>query len=330
MNPKLNFSKPLMEAYEKASGFGPMYEAVLKADPDFTNEMWRLMEEQAKRNPFFQMVKTHGIREGLFSSDAAALGFVYATVSNMAQPNTLGRELIEVIPTTEATLRYPKAKTRAKAQKISEKSPLLLGEKYTYEDIDCDIEIATGEKWTQSFLEDAKWNVMARQVEAIGKGLAYTETQDIIAMYNAITAGTLAGAAEITLTDPITWAEFLSLLEAVDNEDFVPRVVAVSPEVFYELFMLTEFINSMYVTSEKGLKPNVMHIIAPNDLTIVKSSLVTKTLVIDTQTAAAMALRRDAFIRPWEDSRNLEYGVVGSERYGLKVLRANAVARGSR
>lgn len=327
---KLNFSKSIIEAYQKASGFGPMYEAVLKADPEFTNEAWHLMEEQAKRNPFFQLVKTFGIKEGLFSSDAGALGFVYATVSDMSQPNTLGRELLEVIPTTEPTLRYPKAKTRAKAQKISEKSPLLLGEKYTYEDIDCDIEIATGEKWTQSFLEDAKWNVLARQVEAIGKGLAYTETEDVVALYNAITAADLAGGSQITLTDPITWTEFLSLLEAVDNEDFVPRVVAVSPEVWYELFTLTEFINSVYVTSEKGLKPNVMKVIAPNDLTIVKSSLVTKTLVIDTEAAAVMALRRDAMIRPYEDPKALEYGVVGSERYGLKVLRANAVARGSR
>ena len=195
---KLKMSEGLQEAYRKAGGFGKLYEAIIERDPDLGATMFNRMCEQASRNPLFLKIKDMGIEEGLFSSDASALGYVYGKVSDIAQPNTLGRDLLTVIPTTKPTLRYPKALTKAKAQKISEKSPLLLGEKYTYVDIDCDIEIATGEKWTESFIEDAEWDVLNRQVEAIGRGLAYTETEDIIAMYNTIAAANLAGAAEIT------------------------------------------------------------------------------------------------------------------------------------
>jgi len=306
-----------------------LLESIIKKDPDLGATAWANVNQKAKSNAFFQRVQKE-LLEGLLGPDANALGYVYGLVSDMAQPNTLGRELIDVVQTTKPSVRYPRAKGKAQAQKISNTTPLMLGETYDYVDIISNTEIATGQKWSQTFVEDAEWNVLQRQVQAIGKGIAYTETADIIALYNAIANANLASGAEITVTAPIAWADFLNLLAAVDTEDFTPRVIAVTPTVWYELFKLTEFIDSVYVTSEKGLKPNVAHVIAPNDLFIVKSSQVTKTLVIDTQAAAVMALRRDVMVQPWEDPARMEHGVTGSERYGLGVLRTKAVARGTR
>lgn len=319
-----------LEQLRKSGQWGRLYQGIVEADDDLGKRAWNVMVKKASTSPFFNRILQHGLEQGLYSDAAGALGVVYDMVSNAAQPNMIGRDLIKVVPATKPVIRYPRAKTTAKAQKISEKSPLLLGENYDYVDIDCTPEIATGQKWTESFVEDAEWNVLERQTKAIGEGLAYTETEDVIALYDGIAAGDLAGGSEISLSTPITWAEFLSLLKAIDNENRVPRVVAVTPEVFYELFNIEEFINSMYVTSEKTLRPGVLKIFAPNDLIIVKSSLVTKTLVIDTEEAAVMGLRRDAMIKPWENPAKMEYGVVGSERYGLEVLRTEAVTRGDR
>ena len=48
---------------------------------------------------------------------------------------------------------------------------------------------------------------------------------------------------------------------------------------------------------------------------------------IDTRVAAVMLLRRDLTIEDWQDTKNSTYGIRATTRYGLGVLRANAVAK---
>ncbi|MDG6222191.1 MAG: hypothetical protein QCH99_02900 [Candidatus Bathyarchaeota archaeon] len=51
---------------------------------------------------------------------------------------------------------------------------------------------------------------------------------------------------------------------------------------------------------------------------------------IDTVVAAAMLLRRDVMTEPFENPRDDCYGIVGSEREDLGILKPEAVARGTR
>jgi len=48
---------------------------------------------------------------------------------------------------------------------------------------------------------------------------------------------------------------------------------------------------------------------------------------IDTRVAAVMLLRRDITVEDWEDPRTGEFGVRATTRFGLGVLRSEAVAK---
>jgi hypothetical protein len=62
---------------------------------------------------------------------------------------------------------------------------------------------------------------------------------------------------------------------------------------------------------------------------VLPSSLVTNgtAYMVDTRVAAVMLLRRDITIEDWVDVKNGKYGVRATTRFGLGVLRADAVAR---
>jgi hypothetical protein len=48
---------------------------------------------------------------------------------------------------------------------------------------------------------------------------------------------------------------------------------------------------------------------------------------IDTRVAGVMLLRRDVTTEDWEDVKSGKYGVRATTRFGIGILRSNAVAR---
>jgi len=48
---------------------------------------------------------------------------------------------------------------------------------------------------------------------------------------------------------------------------------------------------------------------------------------IDTRVASVMLLRRDIVVEDWEDIKNGKYGVRATTRFGIGVLRSNAIAK---
>jgi len=298
-------------------------EAILR-DPDMGEGAWKEMTAKALDNPLYQLV----MREALYKDVAQALGAVHDVVVDAAKPACIGRELIWVVPTEKYLVRFIRAK-RGKAWRVGQTEPPPTGEKYDYVDVECSYEIACSQEWGQSFLEDASWNVLERQIVEVGLSLAEQETKDIVALYGGIATADLAGGAEVSIASPITWANFTDLWKAVESENFHPNVLAVSPTIMSELLRLDQFIESLYYAPEQAIRTGVY----PQKILgieIVVSSLITKSLMIDTRYAAAMPLRRDATTKPYENPEKILYGAIGSERYGLGVLRSKAVARGTR
>ena len=48
---------------------------------------------------------------------------------------------------------------------------------------------------------------------------------------------------------------------------------------------------------------------------------------IDTSVASIMLLRRDVTVEDWSDPKNNQYGIKTTTRFGLGILRSNAVAK---
>jgi hypothetical protein len=70
-------------------------------------------DQQVKRaagNPWINTYAKLGMREGIFSDMAAALGRIHDVVVEAAKPNLIARQIIDVRTTEEALERFIKAK----------------------------------------------------------------------------------------------------------------------------------------------------------------------------------------------------------------------------
>jgi hypothetical protein len=311
-----------------------------KLHESLMNEEWykQHLDAQAKRaynNPFCMAFLKTGMKEGILSDMAGALGRIHDTVVEAAKPNLISRQIIDVRTTTETLERFPRAK-KSVAYVASESGTLRIhGERYDTVDISTNVIIKDGIEWTREFAEDAKWNVLNRQLEELGRSVAEKETERVLNLYNAITAADLAGGAKQGgLNADFSWNKLVQVWNAIEGEDFHPDTMFMRPLQVSELFTATEFINSQYLPSTelemtRGLIGQAL------TMRLYKSSLVpqdtgqtgyNQVFAADKSIAAVMLVRRDLTTETYEDPKNGIYGIVASERIGLGVLRSKGVA----
>jgi len=304
-----------------------LYEALIK-DETYKAHYDRVAAE-ARRNPLFRKVISEGIREGIFSDEAHAIGQIHDAVIQAAYPAAIGRELIQVRTTTKTLERFIK-EVRSSAYVSTEAGEIkVIPAKYNYVDVYCDIVIKAASEWTRELVEDATWNVMDRQLQAIGKEVAIKETQRIIDLYEGISTSDLAGGDELDGGGTgMDWAKLRRLWHALQKENITPTVVAMNPTHIAQLLGSTEFIHSAYAPSEttdirKGVISEVL------GMRVVTSTLIPegKAYALDAELAAVLLVRRDLTTEPYEDPKKGIYGVVATERIGLGVIQPKAVAR---
>ena len=302
-------------------------EAILKS---YGQDHWNEAIEKAKANPFTRRYCEGVIREGILSDMAGALGRMHDVVIEAAKPALIGRELIWVLPTKDALVRFPKAKL-AKAHKLAEfASYWLTGEKYETEDVKADIEIKAGCEYSKRFFEDATWPVLERQTAEIGRAIAHLETQAIYDYLVAQAGTAITGDSDGVLEWVGTAAtpEFLGLWNALKKLNWNPNVVALHPDEIMDLWADDKFIHSFYFGSEVDVARGVLGS-SYLGMKLVSSSKCTAgtVLAVDNNVAAVMLLRRDIITEPFENPKEDRYGIVASERIGLGVLRSTAIGK---
>ncbi len=294
-----------------------------------TRQVYEAVKPKMGSHPFMKRYTEMGIKEGLFSDGVSALGKMHDTLVAAAQPNLIGRSIINVLPTTEAMERFP-LDVDAVAYRYAEGAVTRLGgNKHSTVDIYTDILAEASEEWTKEFAEDATWNVMNNMVEKVGRALGKDETQRILALYAAIADADLAGGDEVAGGGAVlSWASLLGSHNAVENENWQPNVFAASTLGKHQLLNDDKFVKAVYLPSEatdiqNGGIGNVL------GMSTQFSTLVTNTTAyaIDTRIAAVMLLRRDVTVEDWEDIKNGKYGIRATTRFGLGILRSKAVSR---
>jgi HK97 family phage major capsid protein len=304
-----------------------LFEAVMSKQ----NEQRQLYEELKLKaeHPFLKRYAKVGIKEGFFSDVAGALGRMHDTLVPAAWPELIGRQIITVKPTSEAMERFP-IDAGAVAYAYAEGAVTRLsGKKKTTVDINTDVLAEASDEWSAEYLEDATWNVMDNAVENIGNAVGVHETEKIIALYTAIAAADLASGADLAGGGTVmSWTKLLSLWLALKGVYRRPTVFALNDMQMAQLLNDSTFINAQYLPAgqtdlEQGVVTGAL------GAKIVSSSLITNGVAyaIDTRVATMMLLRRDVTAQDWEDAREGKYGVRATTRFGLGVLRANAVAR---
>ena len=298
------------------------------AKPSEQKEVYEQLKAKIE-HPFLARYIQMGVKEALFSDAVGALGKMHDTLVESAWPELIGRSIISVRSTSEKMERFP-LDTGAVAYKYSEGAiTRLSAKKPTYVDINTDQLAESSEEWTREFLEDATWNVLDLAVENVGRVLGQSETQDIISLYSAIADGDLAGGDDLAGGGAVlSWAGVLALHNAVRGENWKPNVLAVSEMQLHQLLNDDKFIQSVYLPSSQTelSQASIGNVLG---MSVQASTLVPNgvAFAIDTRVAAVMLLRRDLTIEDWQDTKNSTYGIRATTRYGLGVLRSNAVAK---
>jgi len=292
-------------------------------------ELYEKLKDKVTAHPFLKRYFATGVKEGFFSDMAGALGRMHDTLVEAAYPELIGRNIINVKPTTETLERFP-LDAGAVAYEYAEGGVTRLsGKKVSTVDVKTDVLAEAAEEWSREYLEDATWNVMDNMVEKVGRALGEKETTKILSLYGAIAAGDLAGGAALDAGAAVmSWAKVLALHNAVRGENWRPTVLAVHEMQLHQLLNDDKFIHAQYLPSgetnlEQGIVTSVL------GMRVMASTLVTNgtAYAIDARAAAVMLLRRDVTVEDWEDPKTGEYGVRATTRFGLGVLRSKAVAK---
>jgi len=305
-----------------------LFESLMQQDGEFRG-LVESLKRKATVHPFFKRYTEVGVREGLFSDMIGAIGKMYDTLVECAYPELIGRNIITVRPTTESMERFP-LDAKAVAYKYAEGSVARLsGAKVNTVDIYTDQLAEASEQWTREFLEDATWNVMQNMVEKVGRALGEKETEQILSLYASVSNSDLAGGDTIDQGNAaMDWSAVLKLHNAVRGENWRPTVLVVHETQLHQLLSDDKFIKASYLPSsqtdiEQGVVTSVL------GMKVQASTLVANgtAYAVDTRVAAVMLLRRDVTVEDWEEPKTGEFGVRATTRFGLGILRSNAVAK---
>ncbi|MCW4004608.1 MAG: phage major capsid protein [Candidatus Bathyarchaeota archaeon] len=305
-----------------------LFESLIQQNNEFKEHIEN-QKHKINAHPFLKRYCELGIREGLFSDSTAALGRLHDTLVQAAYPEMIGRDIITVMPTTEPMERFP-LDEKAVAYRYAEGSATRLsGRKNGTADVYTNILAESSEEWTREFLEDATWNVMNTMVDRVGRALGEEETNRIIALYGSVADADLAGGQPINQSNAaLNWAGLVKLHNALRAENWKPTVLAVNEVQLHQLLSDDKFIHAQYLPSgqtdlEDGTITSVL------GMRVQASTLVPNgtAYAIDTRVASVMLLRRDIVVEDWEDIKNGKYGVRATTRFGIGVLRSNAIAK---
>ncbi len=305
-----------------------LYEALIGQNNEFKEHI-ETQKHKINTHPFLKRYSEAGIKEGLFSDSTSALGRLHDTLVEAAYPEMIGRDIITVMPTTETMERFPLDQDATAYRYAEGSAARLSGHKNDIVDVYTNVLAESSEEWTREFLEDATWNVMNSMVDKVGRALGEEETNQIIALYGAIGDADLAsGDALDKGTNAMDWAGVVDLHNALRSENWRPTVLAVNETQLHQLLNDDKFIHAQYLPSaqtnlDQGTVTSVL------GMKVQASTLVPNgtAYAIDTRVASVMLLRRDVTVEDWEDIKNGKYGVRATTRFGIGILRSNAVAK---
>lgn len=282
------------------------------------------------KKKFFDMLSEHALNgqaiEQLSLTTGPAAVAVHDIVWEAARANLIGRELVQVIKTDKPTVLIPigavGSATWSTTEVFTDEDDQ--GESYTYATISPSYFNRSRQFFTKGFMEDATWDVIARQVGEIGRAIAQKETDQIIA---AFAGGTPAGT--ILLSSTLTMADLIDLKAQVDTNDFKADKILMTPALFAELMKDEKFTSSLYYVKESPLTTGIHSVALGCDILVSSRCTATTVYVIDSKNCAALVLRGDLEVIDFEVPDTGALGVRGCQREDVGVVQS-AFATGTR
>ena len=177
---------------------------------------------------------------------------------------------------------------------------------------------------TREMIEDAKWNLLERNIALAGKRLAENENSLIISQSLDNAGSTTAGGASATIAD------LTESMYDLENNDYNPTTLFVGMEFLMDLRNIDTFVEADKSGSTEMLKTGfVGNIYGMNVIRVSTNAGMTTTtaFVTDKDQAFVIAEKRTITVENFELATFDMSGAIVSQRIRTRYLRANAISK---
>lgn len=180
---------------------------------------------------------------------------------------------------------------------------------------------------TRELLEDAKWNLLERNVRRAGKRLAENETNLVItALDGAANTQAQSGAA-------ITIADITRAMQYVEDADYTPTTIFIGMEVLQDLRNIDTFVEANKVGNTemlaKGFLGNIygLNVIKFSTNAAPTTTYTKYAYVVDKDEAYAIVEKRTVSVENFELPLYDMSAAVITQRIAVVLLRSSAVCK---
>lgn len=184
--------------------------------------------------------------------------------------------------------------------------------------------------FTSELLEDSQFNHLQQHVRVIGRKIAENESKVIINDVLDAAGNTVTGGAAITIPN------VLSAWQNLEDNDFHANVMLVGPEVYTDLAQIDTFVEADKAGTPVAAGSGKIARVYGMDVLLYSRNLNPtgrtaanqgkRAYVLDTRQAFVFAEKRPVSIDEWEDKKHDTRGLIVSQRFGVAVMRANAIS----
>jgi len=180
---------------------------------------------------------------------------------------------------------------------------------------------------TKEMMEDAKWDLLAHNIEQAGLFMAYNEDKLLISQALDNATQTQGGGAALTISDITTAMQYL------EDEDYSPDVMLVGNEQANDLRNIDTFVEAHKLgtreTFENGLVGTIfgMKIVRFSTNSAPSTTYAKYGYVMDTKHAFVIAEKRPVTVENYDDKIHDLQGATVTQRVVYRQLRADAICK---
>jgi HK97 family phage major capsid protein len=183
-----------------------------------------------------------------------------------------------------------------------------------------------GVRITKEMLEDAKWNLLQRNLETAGKRFAENETNLVLVQLDSA-ATTNTGGAALTISD------ITKMMNDIEEEDYTPTTLLVGNEVMQDLRNIDTFVEANKLGSREMLETGYVGIIYGLNVIKYSSNAAPSTTyskyayVFDNKQAYYIVEKRPLTIENFDLPSNDMSAAVCTQRIAAQIIRTPAVSK---
>jgi len=183
-----------------------------------------------------------------------------------------------------------------------------------------------GVRITREMLEDAKWNLLQRNIATAGKRFAENETNLVLLQLDSA-ATTNAGGAAFTISD------ITKMMLDLEDKDYTPTTMLVGNEVLHDLRNIDTFVEADKLGSRQMLETGFVGRIYGLDVMRFSTNAAPSTTyskyayVFDRNQAYYIVEKRPISIENFELPNNDMSAAVITQRIAVQIIRTQAVSK---